>query len=813
MPFDTDLPIKRVIPDLLAALQTRRTLLLEAPTGSGKTTVFPLNLLSEEWLRHQRILLLEPRRLAARSVAQRMAEMVRENTGETIGYRIRFERKVSSRTRVEVMTEGLFPRIAQDDPGLDGIGAVIFDEFHERSLSADLSLGLARDIQGTLRPDLRIIIMSATLDLPALSRYLPDAAVVRAEGRSFPVDVLYEPLARDREFLSGFAKKIEHGMRRYPGDCLAFLPGVGEIRRVRELLHSMPGFDAQIAELSGELDYSEQRRALAPFAGGRKVILSTPIAQTSVTVEGITLVVDGGLEKVSHYDTATGFDELRTERIARDAADQRAGRAGRTAPGVCIRCWAEQEHNAMRAHAQPEIVRGDLLAVSLELAAWGCRAPEAFQWLTVPPIEAARAAWEMLLTLKARDEEGRLTALGKRLIGLGLHPRLGMMAIRGAAVGLGDEAAGLIVVLDERTKRSSSADLAAAVEGVLRSRDPRSTEAFKAYRGRIAQLGIPVRDEYHGAHAIGLLLAFAYPERVGVRVGASDARDARYLLAQGKRARIATSDLLSKADAIVVSKLYDTPGDAQVLAGAEIVLSELERFGAGLFELNTEVDWNETETAVVQKEWVRLGAIRLNERTCPAQPGEAVAAKLLDRWMESDLSRYDEVRLRLETLRAFSPALDLAGMTGQGWKVMLRLIALPSALSATSLSALLDLDLVGALEGMLTPIQREAFHRDAPRFLRLANGRERRVEYDPMSGAYLELTVQEAFGWRETPKLGRGVIPLTVRLLSPARRPVQVTRDLAGFWRGSYPQVRKELRGRYPKHHWPEDPFNTSSTG
>ena len=805
-PSPTALPIDAVLPRLLGTLETRNAAVLVAPPGAGKTTRVPLALLDAGWLADRKIVLLEPRRLAARAAAARMAATLNERVGDTVGLRVRLGSKISAGTRIEVVTEGVFTRMILDDPELSGIGAVLFDEFHERSLDADHGLALALDAQGALREDLRVLVMSATLDGARVASLLGDAPVIESEGRAFPVETRHLPRDPNTRIEDAMADAILRALRADPGSVLAFLPGQGEIVRTAERLASRVEADIEIAPLYGALDAAVQDRAVAPAPPGRrKVVLATSIAETSLTIEGVRIVVDSGLARVPLYEPGLGLTRLVTARASRASVDQRRGRAGRTEPGICWRLWPEAATNALDAFARPEILAADLAGLLLDCAAWGVSDPRSLAFLDPPPAPALSEARAMLSDLAALDADGRLTATGQRLRALPLPPRLARMVIAAAAEGRAKAAAEIAAVLVERGLGGDGADVAERVERFRRERGGRAEDMRRLAAGWARQAG------GEGARAepaaVGPLLALAYPDRIAKGRG----RDGEFVMANGRAARLDPASALAREPFLVIADVAGAAANARVLAAAAIAREEIEALFADRIESGTEVSFDPEARALRARARRRLGAISLGERTLPV-PADADSAAILARgiagfgierlpWTPA-LSQW---RARVRFLRAAEgePWPDLSdealARTATDWLA-------PHLVGRGGLDAVTAEDLGHALHGLLPWELRARLDREAPTHVEVPTGSRIAVDYGAEGDPVLAVRVQELFGLDTHPVIG-GRVPLVLHLLSPASRPIQITRDLPGFWRGSWSAVRSEMRGRYPRHPWPDDPL------
>jgi ATP-dependent helicase HrpB len=811
------LPIDAALPALAAALDRHRSVVLQAPPGSGKTTHVPLALLDEPWLGRKRIVLLEPRRLAARAGAGYMARKLGETIGETVGYRIRRDTRVGPHTRLEVVTEGVLTRLIQSDASLEGIGLLIFDEFHERSLHADLGLALAMQTQALVRPDLRILVMSATLDGAAVSGLLGDAPVVTAAGRSFPVETRYRPPREGARLETGVAGAVLAALDEEPGDVLVFLPGTAEIRRAASALGGAGlGAHISVVPLYGDLPPEAQDTAIQPSPPGRrKVVLATSIAQTSLTIEGVRVVIDAGLSRVPRFSPRTGMARLATVRVSLASADQRRGRAGRTAPGICYRLWAERLDPTLRAHDTPEILDTDLAPLALELAAAGIEDPAELRWLDPPPPAALAQARELLAELGAVDAAGRATPHGRRMAGLGVHPRLAHMLIRGAELGVGRTAAELAAVLADRDPlrgAGADADLRTRLDALHRgdARVPGPVLHRLRNDARLLRDAAGVRKTGEGddGSAVGMLLALAYPDRIGQRRPGSGQR---FLLRNGQGAHFAHPEEIGEAEYVVAAELDGDARESRIFLAAPVTLDEvLEHYGAQIVT-DDEVHWDPATEMVTARRRERLGALVL--RDVPVRdPDPEVLRDALIAWIArsglevlpwSDAAIGLRARLRfLRTLDDRWPDVSdqaLAGTIGE-WLG-------PALAGVRRRSDLKGLDLEAALLSPLDWQQRRELDVLAPTHIEVPSGSRIRIDYADPSAPALPVRLQEVFGWQETPRIAGGRVPLTLHLLSPARRPVQVTRDLAGFWRGTYFDVRKDLKGRYPKHYWPDDPL------
>ena len=790
--------------------------MIQAPPGAGKTTRVPPALLQEPWARGKKLVMLEPRRLAARAAARRMAEELGEAVGETIGYRVRLDTRVGPRTRIEVVTEGVLTRLLQQDPSLSAYAAVLFDEFHERSLQTDLSLALCLEARIALRPELRLVVMSATLDATPVAKLLGRAPVLTSEGRAHPVMTHYRPLREREAELPQIQRAVEQALQEEEGNVLVFLPGTGEIRRLQQRLAERLPAEVVLAPLYGDLDNAAQDRAIAPPpAGKRKVVLATSLAETSLTIEGIRVVVDSGRMRAPRFDPVSGMSRLETFRVSRASADQRRGRAGRLGPGVCYRLWKESETLAP-ANA-PEILAADLAELALELARWGAVDPTALQWLDPPPTAAYAQAQELLQELGALDATGRITGHGSELSALPLHPRLAHMVLKGKALGWGALACELAAILSERdplrsSGRQSPTDVHARLE-LLRSASAEAQQKTRLMRAAAADLkrsaGVGIRDQDAGEE--GVLLAFAYPDRIAQhRAGAA----ARYLLANGRGALLPEGDSLSTSAWLSVAQLDGEAREARVFMAARLGRSDLERhFGERIHEQES-VSWDEAQGAVLARRQRRLDALVLEDVPATSVSPEAVTRALLDAVRQRGLERLPWTPA-LRNLQA--RLLFLRRVLGNAWPdvgdaaLLQNLDAwlAPWMPGMSRLSHLATLPLHDALLGLLEYGQRRTLEEFAPSHVTVPRGSSLNVDYTAGEVPVLRVRLQEMFGQADTPRLAGGKVPVMLHLLSPAQRPLQVTQDLRGFWQRTWPEVKKEMKGRYPKHQWPDDPTQT----
>ncbi len=807
------LPVEEILPALKSALSDRTAAVLVAPPGAGKTTLVPLRIKDEAWLAGGKIIMLEPRRLAARAAAERMAKTLGERVGETVGYRVRMQSKVSARTRIEVVTEGVFSRMILSDPSLDGVGAVIFDEFHERSLDADLGLALARDAQKVLRDDLRILVMSATLDGAAVARLLDQAPVIESQGRAFPVETRY--LGRDERLRleDRAVRAVERALAEETGSVLVFLPGQGEIRRTAEMLaERVRRADVRIAPLYGALDPAEQDAAISPApAGVRKVVLATSIAETSLTIEGVRVVIDSGVARVPRFDPASGLTRLATVRVSRAAADQRRGRAGRTEPGVCYRLWDEAETRALPAYADPEILDADLSGLALDLARWGAKDASDLAFLDPPPAAAFAEARSLLRRLEALTEDGVLTAHGEALSEFPLAPRLAHMVLKAVETGQAPRAAGIAALVTERGLGGRDANLSHRLEAFDRDRSPRARDA-RTLAGRWAGMAQDRVRARKGAAALsdGLLLAFAYPERIAKARGGQG----EFQLVTGRGAYVEPTDALARETWLAVAELGGGDRRDRILLAAPLDQAELLDAFSGQFEVESRLE-ESGAGRLRAKKITRLGRLALREEIDENPDPALIARALADRVRAEGLGALPWG----EGARSFRQrAMFLRAHEGEPWPDLSdsALIArlddwlTPLLPGVRKLAALRPDALDGALRALVPWDLQRRLEAAAPARWIAPTGNSFSVDYAAEAAPRVDVRVQEVFGLTQHPTVGG--VPITLSLLSPGHRPIQTTQDLPGFWKGSWKDVRSDMRGRYPKHVWPEDPSVAAPT-
>lgn len=822
--------IEAALKELNAALGIGHAL-LQAPTGSGKSTRVPLALLDQDWLAERRILLLEPRRPAARLIAARMAALLGEPLGETVGYQVRFERRIGLRTRIEVLTEGILTRRIQSDPALEGVGAIIFDELHEMNLQSALGLALTLDVATSLRPDLRILAMSATLDAAPLSELLGGAPLIQAGGRPFPVDIRHAPRNSPRDqgggAVTAVVNAIHQALTTDEGDILAFLPGAGEIERVREGLAGLAARGIQVLALHGAQTTAEQDLALKPGDGRRRVVLATDIAETSLTLPGIGVVVDSGLTRKPRFVPGSGLTRLVTEPIPLASADQRAGRAGRLGPGVCYRLWTREQEAGRPEHRTPEILQSDLASLALELALWGVRDPGELRWLQAPP----RPAWEQAVSLLGRlgalDSAGRITRLGRAMAGLPVQPRLAALLL-GAPPALAGEAADLCALISERDPLPrrpgipTSADLGLRLQilkafrngRVAPDMDSRRLAAIDRVAAQLQRLikHADGKEKDRAAteiHSSGGLLALAYPDRLAQGRGG---RDGRYRLVGGSGAVLPAEDPLAIHPYLVAAVLDAAGRDGRIQLALPIAEGEIRTLFADRLQRERTLTWDQDREAASALETTRLDALVLDRRPVPILASDPVGDLLLARIRRDPGQALNwsgearQLQARVALMRALEPEAGWPDLSQAQLEASLDAWLSPWLAGKTRLAEVQALDLIALLATLLDGDRRRRLDREAPPTLVTPAGTRRAIDYLAGASPLLAVPLQEMLGTRDTPAIASGRVRLLMQLLSPAGRPIQLTQDLPGFWTGSYALVRKEMRGRYPKHHWPEDP-------
>ncbi|WP_026607537.1 ATP-dependent helicase HrpB [Methylocapsa acidiphila] len=816
--FTPPLPIDAVLDEIKAALAARVKAVLVAPPGAGKTTRIPLVLMDQPFVAGRKILLLEPRRIAARAAAERMAATLGERVGATVGLRVRAQSLVSAQTRIEVVTEGVFTRMILDDPSLSGVALVIFDEFHERSLDADLGLALALDVAGALRDDLRLLVMSATLDGARVAQLLDQAPVILSEGRAFPVETIY--LGRDPNVRieAAVAAATLRALSEQSGSILAFLPGQGEINRSASLLAERLGDSAvEIAPLYGAIDKAAQDRAIAPARPPRrKIVLATSIAETSLTIDGVRVVIDSGLTRTPRFEPDLGLTRLETVRVSRAAADQRQGRAGRTEPGACYRLWEAEATGALAPFSTPEILAADLSGLVLDLALWGVRDPSSLRWLDPPPSPALKEARALLREIGALDGEGALTDKGRAIAGIAAPPRLAAMIVGAAQEGEALAAAEVAALVVERGLGGDSPDLALRLERFRRERSPRAEDARRLARGFSARAGGKPRSQApcESAMGCGLLLARAFPDRIAKARG----KPGEFLMANGRAALLEPQEPLAREPFLAIGEIAGRAGAARILLAAALDLSEIEKVAGNQIAIEDECAFDPERAALRARRRRRLGALILNEQNLPVAPGpksaralaEGVAALGIHRLpFSKSLTQWrDRVHFlrRSEGDDAWPDLSDAAlAKTASDWLA-------PFVEDKTALAEIGPDALEQAVKSLLPWDLRRRLDDEAPTHFDTPAGSRVPLDYSAETGPTLSVRVQELFGLTRHPAIAKGRAPLTLELLSPASRPIQITRDLPGFWKGSWAAVKAEMKGRYPRHSWPDDPAAAAPT-
>ena len=822
-----DFPINEIIPLLKTTLEKEPVIILQAPPGAGKSTVLPIQLLNEKWLGDKKIIMLEPRRLATRSVANRMASLLNESIGETIGYRIRFENKISKNTKIEVVTEGILTRMLQNDNALDNVGLIIFDEFHERSLNADLALALCYQVQQVLRNDLRILIMSATLDGAKLSSLLNNAPILTSEGRQYPVSIQYLN-TDDKIYLHvRMANAIKKALRENSGDILAFLPGAGEILRTQQMLEE-DNLEISVQPLYGDLSQQKQQEAILPHPQGkRKVVLATSIAETSLTIEGITVVIDSGFARSPRFDIQTGLSRLETIKVTKDAADQRTGRAGRLGPGTCYRLWSEGSHIHLLPNRKPEILEADLAPLMLELGQWGIQNINELLWLTPPPVAAVSQAKELLTQLGAL-QNNKITARGKEMLQMPTHPRLAHMLIEAAHFEKNNPkenfkalATDIASILEERDplSKETGADLSLRIELLRKFRTGERVNADKKVLDRIERLAqywrkllkIEPDNSAPDVFKIGKLLATAYPERIAKRI---DKTGLRYRLANGRIVKLNETDALAKEEWLAVAHLDAGANEGKIFLAAAFDANDL-------FELAEErqsVSWDKQRGMVVGIIEKRVGNLILEtkalEKIDDAQRIQVICNVIRENGLKilnwSDTQ--EDLQARVLSLRAWRPNDNWPDISNEHLLETLEEWLSPYLLKTNKLTELQKLDLTQILHSILPWELSQKLDKLAPSKMEVPTGSMIKLSYFN-DGSKIEMAVrlQEVFGLFETPTVNEGKNKILLHLLSPGYKPVQITQDLKSFWEKTYFEVRKELLSRYPKHHWPENPLTAEA--
>ena len=809
--FDTQLPIDDVLPNCLDALAHHASVVLVAPPGAGKTTRVPLALLDAAWREDKKILVLEPRRLAARGAAARMAATLGEAVGETIGYRVRLSSKISARTKIEVITEGIFTRMILDDPSLSSVAAVLFDEFHERSLDADLGLALALDTQQALRPDLRLVVMSATLDGARVASLLGQCPVIKSEGRAFPIETFYRPRDPSRRIEEVVVETIRFALAHDGGSLLVFLPGQSEIKRSAELLAEKINSPLiEIAPLYGAMDAADQDKAIAPAKpGSRKIVLATSIAETSLTIEGVRVVIDSGLQRIPVYEPDLGLTRLETRRVSRASADQRRGRAGRTEPGICYRLWEEAATGALEPFSPPEILAADLGGLMLDCAEWGVTDPTRLAFLDEPPKPSLTEAHATLQALDALDGEGRITATGRAIRSLPLPPRLARMIVAAGERGAAQDAAELAALLVERGLGGTMADLTHRRDLFRRDRSRRAEDVRRLAKSWATTVSNKKSED---EVSTGFLLALAFPDRIAKARGTPGV----FLMANGRAARVEAHDPLARESYLAIGEIAGGASDARILLAAPLALDEIESEFGNEIVTDSTISFDRSSGQIRATKCRRLGALTLAEQRLPV-PASEEASHILARglaergvaeWPLSKSTRQwrDRILFLRRTDKDWPDLSDeTLEKTADEWLA-------PFLIGKTGLSDVDDDVLDGALKSLVEWSMQQRLETEAPAFFTAPTGNRHAIDYAAEGGPVLAIRVQELFGLETHPGVAQGRIPLVLHLLSPAHRPIQITRDLPGFWKGSWAAVKSEMKGRYPKHVWPDDPAKAQPT-
>ncbi len=800
-------PVDDIIGDLKAALSSRPCVILVAEPGAGKTTRVPLALLSEPWLSDKKILMLEPRRLAARAAASRMAQTLGEELGQTVGYTVRLERKVSKTTRIEVVTEGILTRRLQADPELSDTGLIIFDEFHERSLDGDLGLALSLDVQRGLRDDLKILVMSATLDTERLSAHLLAAPVINAKGRMFPVETRHLEKTTRQTLVADAVRAISKALREVKGSVLVFLPGEGEIRRVEQslLVEGVPD-NTNVRPLYGAMALADQDAAIKPAQNGRrKIVLATTIAETSLTIDGVEAVIDTGFKRSPRFDPASGMTALETVRVSHASAEQRKGRAGRVGPGICYRLWPEGETRALLSHDDPEIRIADLSSLVLELANWGVITVDGLPWLEAPPAAAFNQAQDLLKSLGALERSNRITDHGRAMAKLPLHPRLAHMVIAGKNLGAGALAADLAALISERDglPRDSSVDVETRLLHVRGS----ARERMKLVARQIREGADIKNDSAEISH--GVLLAFAYPDRIAQKRGSLG----RFRMASGAGAIVPAHDLLAKEDYIAVALLDGTQVDAKVYLAAQLSRAEIGLHFKNLIMETSGVFWDAKANAVSAARSIKLGALVLEERALAMPEPDALQAAMAQGVQAMGLSSLPwsdaakMFRARIIFLARVMPEASWPDFSDSHFLAHVSEWLQPYLAGMSRKAHLVNLDMLAILRGLIDPALLSKIEKLAPTRMEVPGGGQYKIDYDIEGDPVLSVRLQEMFGMKSAPQIAEGRARLKIELLSPGGKPVAVTQSMETFWVNAYPDVRKDMRGRYPKHSWPEDPL------
>ncbi|TAY19295.1 ATP-dependent helicase HrpB [Rhizobium leguminosarum] len=805
-----ELPVSHVLPALAAALAERRRAVLSAPPGAGKTTLVPLYLLGQAWRGDGKIILLEPRRLAARAAAGRMASLIGEQVGGTVGYRMRLDSRISAATRIEVVTEGVFARMILDDPELTGVSTVIFDEFHERSLDADFGLALALDVQSALREDLRILVMSATLDVERVAGLLDHPPVIESLGRSFAIDIRYQDRPGGERIEDAVTRAILDAHANETGSILAFLPGQAEITRTVERLQGRFGAETLIAPLYGNLSQKEQDAAIRPASRGtRKIVLATSIAETSITIDGVRIVIDSGLQRLPVFEASTGITRLETVRVSRASADQRAGRAGRTEPGIAIRLWHQGQTAALPAFTPPQILSSDLSGLVLDLAHWGVQDPASLAFVDQPPETTLREARVLLGQLGALDKDGALTARGKVMRDLALPPRLAAMVVSAGEAGQARDAAMIAVLLTEQGLGGTSVDIEERLRRFKVERGERA-EASRRLAGRLAS-GLD-RGAATASALAGQLLLHAFPDRIALQRGGRG----RFVMANGRGAELPETERLAGSQMLVIADLTGRAAQARVLAAAEVTRGDIEAELPGEIKTGDQIFFDRQSRQIRARRATRLGAIVFEETPLPRPSGAAVTQALVEGVRELGLGQlyFSKEAVQLRERIGF-----LHRTIGEPWPdvsddALLSRLDEWFAPFQTDARGLSEISAAGLSNGLMSLVPHELqrdLSRLAPTHFEAPTGQRHPIQYEGEEPV-LAIRVQELFGLKQHPAIAGGRLPLLLELTSPAHRPIQTTRDLPGFWAGSWKDVRADMRGRYPRHPWPERPEDALPT-
>ncbi len=825
-PPKTGLPVEDVLPTLVSTLNKTNRAVLQAPPGAGKTTTVPLWLLQLKDLGSKKIVMLEPRRLAARAAARRMADLLGEQVGETVGYRIRLDKAVSAKTRIEVVTEGILTRRLQEDPELEDIGVVIFDEFHERNLQTDLGLALTRQSQEILREDLKLVVMSATLDADRVAQLLDDAPVITSEGRQFPVETRFMDRPFKGRLEGALASWTEEIVKEETGDILVFLPGAGEINRAMSALSSFAkAQNIALLPLFGNLSQKDQDRALFPDKEGRrKIVFSTDIAETSLTIEGIRIVIDAGLGRNPRFDPNSGMSRLETKRVSRASADQRRGRAGRLGPGICYRMWTKAEDRGLIPHSEPEIAVADLSSLTLELAKWGVTEINELNWMTEPPSGLVGQARDLLHSLGALDKTNSITKLGQKIVRLPLHPRLARMIVKAEEIGEAGLACDLAALLSERDflkseRDSPNSDIRARLEILNKARSSgrervETRQVLKSANDLRKRFKVSKQSGALGS--VGTVLAFAYPDRIGeLRKNSLT----NYRLSGGRGATLLNNDKLQGEPYLVVADLDGKGRDARIYLAAAIRYQELMAQFEGDIKTEVRVFWDDVKERIIALEETKIGALVLDEKRVKTPDPDDIAKAILDviRNKKMRILPWDKGSHSLIQRVAFAKYHDNEITNwpdlSESWLLEnLENWLLPYLAGKQSLAGLQDLKLDEILLSLLDWEQQSRLKSFAPARITVPTGSSVRLDYSDIHAPVLAVRLQEMFGQADVKKVAGGKVPISIHLLSPARRPAQITQDLAGFWKNTYADVKKDLKGQYPRHYWPDDPLQAEPT-